>query len=163
MTTPILRGPGRNFSPNETTMRLNPHLKPRIDAPNADSSDFDGSNHTNIPPATKRRLKQSQKPLLNKLEAEFLKIWLQYQWKIVIPQSVRFMLGNGIWFKPDFLVIPVGLESQDTRWRAYEVKGPHAFRGGFENLKVAAHKYPFIKWTLAWKEAGVWKEQTVLP
>ena len=44
-----------------------------------------------------------------------------------------------------------------------EVKGPHAFRRGFENLKMAAHKYPWIKWVLVWKENGEWREQTVLP
>lgn len=109
-----------------------------------------------------KRIKQCSKPLLNALESEWLGV-LALRHKIIACQSLRFMLANGLWYKPDFVAWPVGLESQDTRMRAFEVKGPHAFRGGFENLKMAAHKYPQIKWTLAWKEDGQWCEQQVLP
>lgn len=113
----------------------------------------------NPPP---KRIRQSQKPLLNKLEEEWLDC-LKLQFMDISSQSLRFKLGNGIWYKPDFVAWPRGLESIDHRMRAYEVKGPFAHRGGFENLKVAAHQYPQIKWTLCWKQDGKWKEQTVLP
>ena len=73
-------------------------------------------------------------------------------------QALRFKLGNGIWYKPDAVII-----FPDRAIHAYEVKGPHAFRGGFENLKVAAHLYQQIVWTLAWKDDGEWKTQLVLP
>jgi hypothetical protein len=109
-----------------------------------------------------KRIRQDSRPLMNKLEQEWYSV-LRVRHKIVCAQSIRFKLGNGIWYKPDFLAWPVGFESQDARMRAFEVKGPHAFRGGFENLKVVAHQYPQIKWTLVWKDNGQWKEQTVLP
>jgi hypothetical protein len=67
------------------------------------------------------------------------------------------MLGNGIWFKPDFTGF------LDGSYSAWEVKGPHAFRGGFENLKVAAGQYKEIHWYLVWKESGEWKQQRILP
>lgn len=113
-------------------------------------------------PKPPKRIRQSSKPLMNKLESEWLEV-LKTRFRIVTTQSLRFMLGNGIWYKPDFVAWPTGLESQDLRMRAFEVKGPRAFRGGFENLKVAAHQYPQIKWTLVWKQDGQWKEQVVLP
>lgn len=109
-----------------------------------------------------RRIRQDQKPLMNKLELEWFEV-LKCRWKIIVPQGLRFMLANGTWYKPDFIVWPCGFESQDIRLRAYECKGPHAFRGGKENLKIAAHQYPQIKWTLVWKSEGKWQEQTILP
>lgn len=114
--------------------------------------------------AAGKRIRQSSKPLLNKLETEF-QIYEEAKLRTVfgdasklIPQSLRFKLGNGIWFKVDFIFIrPAGT------WSAYEVKGPKAFRGGFENLKVAAFQYPLICWLLVWKDGGRWKEQKVKP
>lgn len=107
---------------------------------------------------TPKRLRQSSKPLLNKLETEWYHV-LKSTYPADCPvfsQAVRFRLGNGIWYKPDFIV-----------WGAhvygYEVKGKHAFRGGFENLKVAASIYKQIKWYLVWKENGQWQEQEILP
>lgn len=150
--------PPQNVS--EAVRRLNPHLyggpqKAGL-APVAHS---DGVGDTHRPP---KRIRQSQKPLLNKLEQEWYEV-LKRRHLIVAAQSLRFMLGNGIWYKPDFIAWPSGFESQDIRMRAFEVKGPYSFRGGFENLKVAAHKYPQVKWSLVWKENGQWKEQTVWP
>jgi hypothetical protein len=104
------------------------------------------------------RIRQDSKPLMNKLEMEFF-FFLQRMpgdIKFIRPQSIRFMLGNGIWFKPDFTGF------LDGSYSAWEVKGPHAFRGGFENLKVAAHQYKEIHWHLVWKESGQWKTQKIL-
>lgn len=101
-----------------------------------------------------KRIRQSAKPLLNKLEQEWLDFYGKW-FDVVHAQDIRFKLANGIWYKPDFVCFKVS-----TCW---EVKGPHAFRGGFENLKVAANKYPEFKWVLVWKEHGAWKEQHVLP
>lgn len=105
-----------------------------------------------------RRIRQSTKPLLNKLEQE----WYSRQCaffpsRTFYMQSIRFKLANGIWYKPDAVSIDF---LPPTCW---EIKGPHAFRGGFENLKVAAHQYPNIHWILVWKENGKWQEQEVLP
>lgn len=111
----------------------------------------------------KKRIRQRSKPLLNKLENEFLlKLTPPFDspgWRIV-PQSLRFRLANGLWYKPDFLKVG---DDADSPIVAYEVKGPHAFRGGFENLKMAASQYPWIKWVVVWKDEGVWQEQVVLP
>lgn len=110
-----------------------------------------------IPPPPPKRIRQSSKPLLNNLEQKWLSVLQQQRDAIIYAQSMRFKLANGIWYKPDFLVFHGPIVT------AYECKGPHAFRGGFENLKVAAHQYPNIKWVLVWVENGMWREQVVLP
>ena len=110
------------------------------------------------PARPSRRLRQDTKPLLNKLEMQFKVHYERLTGHTLIPQAIRFKLANGLWYKPDFILYcpTMGL-------RAFEIKGPHSFRGGFENLKMAAHQYHWIKWTLAWKECGVWQEQIILP
>lgn len=109
------------------------------------------------PKLPRKRIRQSSKPLLNKLEAEY-QLWVEANTEYkLIPQAIRFRLGNGIWYKPDFtILVPYAL-------MAIEVKGPHAFRGGLENLKVAASLYPQVWWKLVWKEGNHWYEQRVLP
>lgn len=139
------------LNPSESTKKLNPHLY---------QSTIKGGRPLLPPPP--KRIRQSTKSLMNKLEQEWFES-LKHRFHIVAPQSLRFMLGNGVWYKPDFICWPVGLDSQDTRMRAFECKGPHAFRGGFENLKVAATKYPQIIWTLVWKSNGQWQEQRIWP
>ena len=110
-------------------------------------------------PTPSKRIRQDGKPLMNKLETEFF-LRLQQDAgdiKFIRPQSIRFMLGNGIWYKPDFTGFI------DGSFSAWEVKGPHAFRGGFENLKVAAHQYAEVHWYLVWKKDGQWQQQRILP
>ena len=109
-----------------------------------------------------KRIRQSGKPLMNRLESEFygyLESRLNATCFKIHAQAKRYRLGNGIWFKPDFTAILGGVE------HAWETKGPKAFRGGFENLKVAASLYPEIVWTLAWKDksTGQWATQKILP
>ena len=114
----------------------------------------------------KHRLRQSQKPLLNKLETRFLaKLEEDYAGQIILKQAVRLELARGQWYKPDF-VLPHGrtlLPSGEKRVIAYEVKGPKVFRGGFENLKTAARVHPWIQFWLVWEEDGTWARQEVLP
>lgn len=135
---------------SEATRRRNPHL-------------FTNQAAAGVPVATKGRgavrLRQDTKPLMNGLETAFHAILqAKYTTAKVRPQAKRYRLANGIWYKPDFTAIIEGVEC------AWECKGPRAFRGGFENLKVAAHEYPEIAWILVWKdEAGAWREQRVLP
>ena len=122
----------------------------------------------NKDPKHAKRIRQQSKPLMNNLETEFWCILCnRYGDPFVKPQAVRLKLGNGIWYKPDFFVMNA---FQDDFTQpphrgtiCYEVKGPHAFRGGFENLKVAAHLWSEIQFILAWKENSQWKEQIVLP
>lgn len=110
-------------------------------------------------PARKKRVRQDSKPLLNKLEAEFLAKWNREHSlnSSLLSQALRFRLANGLWYKPDFVWL------HHSPIIAYEIKGPHAHRGGFENLKMAASVYPHIVWVLWWKERGQWQEQKVLP
>lgn len=103
-----------------------------------------------------KRIRQSSRPLLNKLEQEWYDRHRDVFGFISI-QAIRFKLGNGIWYKPDFVVWG------EAGIYGYEIKGPHGFRGGFENLKVAAFLYRKIEWWLTWKENGEWKEQQILP
>lgn len=105
-----------------------------------------------------RRIRQNHKPLMNKLESEFKEFHEKITGHTLIPQAIKFRLGNGIYYKPDFVQF-----SNTFGLSAFEVKGPHAFRGGFENLKVAASLYPQIRWILVWVEDGNWCEQVVLP
>lgn len=109
---------------------------------------------------SKKRIRQSAKPLLNRLEEEYLSELSKGSSRPAYAQAIRFRLGNGIWYKPDFVIF-----NYANRTLAYEIKGPHAFRGGFENLKVAASLYPAVKFILVWKDnaTGKWIEQEVLP
>jgi hypothetical protein len=117
------------------------------------------------------RIRQSSKPLMNKLETEWFNIIsVQYpNYPRPRAQARRYRLGNGIWFKVDFSVSIWPNRNPDDTVRGpdmetcWEVKGPHAFRGGFENLKVAAGLWTEVRWVLAWKQDGEWKEQEVLP
>jgi hypothetical protein len=144
---------------SESVRRRNPHLYGGGQQPEITGVIVNGET---VPVKIPKRIRQSTKPLLNKLESEWFEV-LKCRWKIIVPQGLRFMLANGTWYKPDFIVWPVGWESDDHRLRAFECKGPHAFRGGKENLKIAAHQYPQIKWELVWKKDGQWQEQTIYP
>jgi hypothetical protein len=106
----------------------------------------------------KRRLRQSQKPLLNKLETQFwAHLCAAYPPNTIHCQAKRYELARGIWYKPDFVVTYAGQEI------AYEVKGPKVFRGGFENLKVAARVWPEVRFVLTWKAEKAWGFQAILP
>lgn len=125
----------------------------------------DGAKTPSMPtPAVKvprKRIRQSSRPLLTELEKEYMVRFLDNE-PSLCAQQIRFKLANGLWYKPDFFVWPTPV-IRSCQPLAIEVKGPHAFRGGFENLKMAAHQYPWIKWILVWKENDEWREQVVLP
>lgn len=104
-----------------------------------------------------KRVKQSSKPLLNKLESEFLARWERNfgpQGKLKI-QAITFRLGNGVRYTPDF----VDLEGKS----AYEVKGPFMREDARIKLEVAAHEYSEFTWFLYWKDCGEWRNQRILP
>lgn len=116
--------------------------------------------------ASKPRLRQSTKPLMNKLETRFYetKLKLDYSKCTILIQAVRLELARGIWYKPDFF-IPATLAGGSFQMAiAYEVKGPKAFRGGFENLKVAARIHPWVRFCLVWEDEddGHWERQEIL-
>lgn len=144
---------GRLIEPGQACRKLNPQLFGAGGSCEAEAM-------TITPAVTKpsRRIRQDSKPLTNKLESEFKAYYEKQTGCTLTPQALRFRLGNGIWYKPDFVLMVKGAITS-----AYEVKGPHAFRGGFENLKVAASLYKQVNWVLAWKERNEWKMQDVLP
>lgn len=110
-------------------------------------------------PGPKKRLRQSTKPLLNQLETDFLAhLRGRHPSAELRPQAKRYELARGIWYKPDVTAILEGFE------HAWEVKGPKVFRGGLENLKVAARVWPSCYWWLVWKDpaTGAWQYQRVL-
>ena len=112
---------------------------------------------------TSKRIRQDPKPLLNELETEFHEYLKRMAFASrIYCQAKRYRLGNGLWYKPDFTSLGRD-EYGAPKEYAYEVKGPHSFRGGFENLKSAASLYTDTEWQLWWKENDVWKCQIVLP
>jgi hypothetical protein len=155
-----------------------PRLRARIeDALGASESSAAGTRDTGIAtspgyadrPASPTRIRQDPKPLMNKLEQDWFNVLsVQYpNYPRPRPQAKRYRLGNGIWYKPDVSVStwpnrnPDGSVGSDME-TCWEVKGPHAFRGGFENLKVAAGLWPEVRWILVWRERGEWHTQEVL-
>lgn len=125
---------------SESFRRLNPQLCGQAPAPAAPAE----------------RIRQDKKPLLNKLELDYAdRMRVLYPEEVFYPQAVRLRLGNGVWYKPDFF-LPGGK-------LFIECKGPHAFRGGFENLKIAAGAHRWATFKLVWRVKGEWHEQIVLP
>ena len=107
-----------------------------------------------------KRIRQDSKPLMNGLETEYHRILCEkYGDPYVKPQALRFKLANGLWYKPDFSVIQPWVAAKVI---CYEVKGPFAFRGGFENLKSAAFQWPQVQFILVWKKNGIWQHQEIL-
>jgi hypothetical protein len=114
--------------------------------------------------APKKRLRQSTKPLMNKLETAFYEhLTRTLLPSMVLVQAISLRLGNGIAYRPDFFTPTVACMGDYHFGTFYEVKGPKVFRGGFENLKVAAHTYPFFVFALVWLDDCTWQEQIVLP
>lgn len=112
-----------------------------------------------LQPMKDKRIRQNPKPLMNGLETDFFNhLKASYPQAEIHAQAIRTKLANGAWYKSDFMVLRDGLPVT-----FYEVKGPKAFRGGFEFLKIAAHQYPRFKFILVWKANGTWKFQPVLP
>lgn len=107
-----------------------------------------------------KRIRQSEKPLMNKLEAA----WLQHLQAIhpalqIHSQEWRVKIANGAWFKVDHCAF------LDGRWTAWEVKGPKEGKNvarGMLALKCAARCFPEVEWILVWRLNGLWSQQIVL-
>lgn len=156
-------------SASDAVRKLNPHLfgqLPPSENPQVECARPQGKPLVEVFAAEAgKRIRQDAKPLLNKLEAEWLSVLEKEfpNYPRPRPQAKRYRLGNGIWYKPDFTASSWPAQYGTAKETAWEVKGPHAFRGGLENLKVAASLYPEVRWILVWKENGNWKQQEVLP
>lgn len=103
-----------------------------------------------------KRIRQSSKPLLNKLEQEFWNDYLSDRYPEAKPQALRFRLANGLTLTPDF----VDLSVQPVK--AWEVKGKHAWGDSLVKLKAAAAIWKDVRWILVWKRCGQWESQEVL-
>lgn len=114
------------------------------------------------------RVRQSDKPLMNKIESEYFSI-LNVQhltFQRPRPQAKRYQLANGVTYTPDITASSwpddEGVEAAvETAW---EVKGVHSWDDAMVKIKVAAHEWPEIRWFLVWKDpAGRWQKQRILP
>ena len=107
-------------------------------------------------PMRSNRIRQNPKPLMNKLETEFLETQLKTMYSTPISiQAITFRLANGLRYTPDFVSL--------SDLKAWEVKGAWVDGDSFPKLKMAAAVYPEIVWLLVWKKNGVWRGQRVLP
>ena len=111
-----------------------------------------------MPSKPKKRLRQSSKPLLNKLEMEFdTYIYDHFPLNDYWAQAFTLAIGNGVRYTPDFVV------KQQGSLTAYEVKGPYARDDAKVKLKVAARLFPCFRWILVSKMDGQWVFEEVLP
>lgn len=116
----------------------------------------------------KKRIRQSEKPLLNKLEAEFLDRLKtdakRFELPEPRPQAIKLKLANGVFYKPDLFSTwwPVTHTGKPTAWEIKCLRGKSVDRGKLA-LKVAASLWPEIRFILAWKENNQWHEQEILP
>lgn len=144
-------------SESKSFRKLNPHIFGSWNEAVQKIQDVGINEEAAIPnakPQSKKRIRQSDKPVLNKTESEFQRILLLSNPEAVA-QSVRFKLSTGCHYTPDFFSF-----SQMTAW---EVKGRHAWEDSLIKLRMAAKVWPNIRWMLVWKDDGQWQEQHVLP
>lgn len=142
-----------SLSVSDATRKLNPGVFPDSSAMNPGGySEPIGLSEG------KKRLRQDSRPVMNKLETAYYNDVLRFNYSVdqIKVQAVRLELARGIWYKADFFLPHLK--------HFFEVKGPRAFRGGFENLKVAARVHNWAGFSLVWlDENGGWNEQQILP
>lgn len=102
-----------------------------------------------------KRIRQSDKPEMNRLESE----WFHHIHHLgARPQAIKLKLARSVFYKPDFFS-PTTM----TAWEVKGLNGKNIDRGKLA-LKCAATAWPEIKFILVWKdEQGQWQEQHVLP
>lgn len=141
---------------SEATRRRNPGLYGGLSIETVAKTAADIVNQQ----PNKKRIRQSSRPLLNKLESDFLERLKRLHPGVTIhAQAWRVRIAGSAWYKPDFCAFV------DGRWCAWETKGnagKNIDRGKLA-LKVAASAFPEVEWKIVWRERGVWREQIVLP
>jgi len=149
--------PFKDWTPQQVAAHNAKHGQPQT----ADQMRAEVIGHYKFTPnqsPPKKRIRQDTKPLMNKLEREWFNVLSgMASTKNLRAQALRFKLANGLWFKVDITC------EVDGKMTCFEVKGPFAFRGGFENLKSAATLFAEWDWFLVWKDGGQWKTQKILP
>lgn len=115
-----------------------------------------------------KRVRQSDKPLMNKLEAEWFSILSAQFPNYPRPraQAKRYKLANGSWYKADVTASSWPVEMGTPKETAWECKGGKKMKGnakGMLTIKVAAALWPEVRFILVWKENGNFKQQEILP
>ena len=150
---------------SESVKRRNPHL---YESRSERTERLLGKTTIELLAEKKKRLRQSAKPLMNKLESSFYET-IRDRYPNSPPvriQAKTYKLANGVSFRPDFTAsLWPSLDGaiNPNRETAFEVKGPHAWDDAIVKLKVAAHEWPEVQWILVTKENGQWKQQVILP
>ena len=138
---------------SESTKKRNPHLYRVILE--------DGSVGTIV--RRPQRLRQSSKPLMNKLEQEWFDVLRFNTNSIVHCQGIKFKLANGLTYLPDFFCFDWMSAGEFARPTAFEVKGPWATDDAIAKVKMFATAYPEIRVILVWKDDNKqWQTQRVL-
>ena len=115
-------------------------------------------------PKPAKRIRQSSKPILNKLEQEwFDKVSATYNPAKIHAQSATFKLANGLRYTPDLFCFDYRHTDSIIRSTAWEVKGRWFTDDANAKLKMFASLYPEILVMLVWKQNGQWISQIVLP
>jgi hypothetical protein len=114
-----------------------------------------------------KRLRQNTKPLLNKLEQDWLNQLYENFPECGVAtfraQAKTYRLANGLRYTPDFTAL-INIFPGGFKETAWEVKGKWVDGDSFPKLKMAAAMWPEIRWILVWKDSkGQWREQTILP
>lgn len=110
-----------------------------------------------------KRIRQSSKPLLNKLEQRFFD-HLCLQHKHLYAQAITFRLANGVRYTPDVFCFD-WVWQHETRNVAWEVKGGWFTDDAKVKIKLFAAAYPEILVLLVSddKATGMWTNQIVYP
>lgn len=147
-------------STSKSFHKLNPHL---FTQPLSNTEQMIDAKFLNHPLRQKKRIRQSDKPLMNKLEQEYLAHVSSFARYLPSPkaQALKLRLANGVFYKPDLFSF-AWLDGRPTAWEVKELRGKNVDRGKLA-LKVAASTWPEIRFIFAWRENGKWVEQEVLP
>ena len=152
-------------NPSPSVRRRNPSLYPAQNSPALVPARFDEPTHTTTP---LKRLRQSQGPLLNRLEAEwYARIKDQYpNFPPVRPQALKLKIGNGAWYRGDMFCASWPQDDGPAMPTIWECKGTKEMKNiarGILTIKTAAHQWPEFAFFLVWKEEHLFAMQRVLP
>ena len=148
-------------NPSKSFIARNPHLYPNPEYEKAQPIGLVYHPNSVVPP--KKRLRQSSKPLMNKLETEYLN-HLQSRWdNKFYPQAMTFRLASGLKYTADFFAFDFPWIGESSGPTAFEVKGPWFPEHNRAKIKMFATTYPEIRVLLVWLENGVWQSQRILP
>lgn len=154
---------GQAYAPNHPKAILH-RPSPGMEAPEpirvpCCERDTEYHGYCDVHPKPRKRLRQSSKPLMNKLEQERYDLLKTDSLVANLrAQSLTFRLANGLRFTPDLTYDLI-----DGSRYVDEVKGKHTWDDSLAKLKMAASVYPEWRWRLVWKEDGQWETQEILP